>query len=86
MLTATTGRKPNFLHHFFCNLIHGWVGKKALGRRRRKRAMPVAREAFYIMPHYRHFALADGVTPLRIRLAGWRQLSAGLAVRIMFIM
>ena len=47
-------RQKTTLPASFCaSYENGWVGK-ALARRWSKRAMPVARKAFNIIPNYRH--------------------------------
>ena len=56
-------------------------GKKALARRWRKRAVPVARKAFSIIPNYRHqmaFARSEALRSGEQRFAA--------AVRIILIM
>lgn len=62
--------------------FYKWVGgKKALARRWRKRAVPVARKAFSIIPNYRH--QMDFAHNAALRSGGQR---FAAAVRIILIM
>ena len=68
---------------FCASYEDGWVGgwEKVLARRWRKRAMPVARKAFNIIPNYRHqmaFARSGALRSGEQRFA--------TAVRIILIM
>ena len=53
VLAGGTGKRRHFLHLFVHPMkMGGW--EKALARRWRKRAVPVARKAFSIISSYRH--------------------------------
>ena len=73
-------QKTRFLHLFVHPMKNGWVGK-ALARRWRKRATPVARKAFSIISNYRHQMAFARSGALR---SGEQRFAA--AVRIILIM
>ena len=70
--TVTIGKKLLYLHLFCASYENGWAGKKALARKWRKRAMPVARKAFSIISNYRRTLLAVAVIQWRQSPKRWR--------------
>ena len=80
VLAGGTGKRLNFCIFFVHPMkMGGW--EKALARRWRKRAVPVARKAFSIIPNYRHLMAFARSGALR---SGEQRFAA--AVRIILIM